>query len=247
MDSISLAKYSHLLNFHMKTDKTTQAESVLDAITTRHSVRAFLSDPVNLDQLSDILNRASRAPSGTNMQPWKARVFTGNALTSLCTVVSEAFDEKPQGYNSEVPYYPATWFEPYKSRRRKVGLDLYGLLNLEKGDSAGMHTQHRRNFSFFDAPVGMIFTIHRDLATGSWLDYGMYLQNIMLAARAYGLHTCPQAAWADFHPQIRAHLALPDEEVVVCGMALGFADWNAVENQLITERAPISDQVEYFS
>ncbi len=227
-------------------DKTLAAHTVLDAMKTRQSIRAFLPTAVSDDQVTEILSHALRAPSGTNMQPWKTRVLTGKALTSLCEVVCEAFDEEPKGYECEERYYPATWFEPYKSRRRKVGLDLYGLLDLGKGDREGMHAQHRRNFTFFDAPVGMIFTIHRDLATGSWLDYGMYLQNIMLAARAYGLHTCPQAAWADFHPQIRSHLSLPTEEVVVCGMALGHADWQAVENQLKTDRSPIDEHVTFY-
>jgi len=221
--------------------------TVSEAINTRRSIRAFLPEPPNINAVSEILSNAARAPSGTNMQPWKVRVFTGNALTSLCSVVCAAFDAKPQGYECEEPYYPDNWFEPYKSRRRKVGLDLYGLLKIEKGDTQSMHAQHRRNFKFFDAPVGMIFTIHRDLATGSWLDYGMYLQNIMLGAREHGLHTCPQAAWADFHPQIRSHLSLPDEEVVVCGLALGYADWDAVENQLETERSPIQDHIEFIS
>jgi len=230
----------------MKNNKTAQAQNVIDAIHSRQSIRAFLPDTVSKKLVVDILSSATRAPSGTNMQPWKTRVFTGKSLTTLCSVVCDAFDEQPKGYPCEEPYYPATWFEPYKSRRRKVGLDLYGLLNIVKSDTDGMHVQHRRNFKFFDAPVGMLFTIHRDLATGSWLDYGMYLQNIMLAARAHGLHTCPQAAWADFHPIIREHLALPENEVIVCGMALGYADWDAVENQLETERASIENHVEFY-
>jgi nitroreductase len=173
------------------------------------------------------------------MQPWKAYVLTGESQQRLCSSVCLAFDEQSKEYSGEVQYYPNRWFEPYLSRRRQVGWALYALLGIEKGDRARMHAQHRRNFQFFDAPVGIMFTIHRDLATGSWLDYGMYLQNIMLLAREQGLHTCPQAAWADYHAVIRKELPIGDDEVVVCGMALGYADKDAIENSLVTERAPI--------
>lgn len=219
---------------------------VFDAVTTRTSVRSFLDEPVEQAVLEKLIHTASRAPSGTNMQPWETHVFTGNALKDLCAVVTEAYDKHPTGNDSEVRYYPEKWFEPFISRRRKVGWDLYGLLNIEKGDKVRMHEQHRRNFQFFDAPVGMLFTIHRDLATGSWLDYGMYLQNLMLLARSFDLHTCPQAAWADFHTQIRKHMALSEDHVIVCGMALGKMDPNAPENTLRTEREPIEKNTHFY-
>jgi len=220
--------------------------SIFSAVETRRSLRAFLPDKVDEKIIREILDAAGRAPSGTNMQPWQTRVFTGDPLQALCDVVVKAFDEKPIGNQSEVQYYPDEWFEPYVGRRRKVGWDLYGLLGIEKGDKAKMHAQHRRNFQFFDAPVGMLFTIDRRLATGSWLDYGMYLQNIMLLARAYDLHTCPQAAWADFHAPIRAHLNLPENEIVVCGLALGFAETNATVNQLTTDRVDIDENTIFY-
>ncbi|MEM7292787.1 MAG: nitroreductase, partial [Pseudomonadota bacterium] len=146
----------------------------------------------------------------------------------------------------EERYYPEKWFEPYISRRRKVGWDLYGLLGIEKGARDKMHAQHRRNFIYFDAPVGLIFTIDRKLAVGSWLDYGMFLQNIMLLAREAGLHTCPQAAWSDFLKPIRSILPLGEEEIVVCGMAIGYADPDAIENSLVTERADTADFAHFF-
>ncbi|MFL5253405.1 MAG: nitroreductase, partial [Rhodopila sp.] len=149
-----------------------------------------------------------------------------------------AFDAQEPGHVQEVRYYPEDFFEPYLSRRRTVGWGLYGLLGIAKGEVDKMRTQHRRNFQFFDAPVGMIFTIDRRLATGSWLDYGMFLQNIMTAARGRGLDTCPQAAWATYHTAIRPVLGLQPEEIVVCGMALGYADPDAPENTLTTDRAP---------
>jgi nitroreductase len=132
------------------------------------------------------------------------------------------------------------WADPYLARRRKVGWDLYGLLGIGRDDKARMHEQHGRNYAFFDAPVGMIFTIDRIMEQGSWLDYGMFLENIMVAARARGLDTCPQAAFTQFHRIITDQLALPDNEMVVCGMSLGYADMSRVENTLVTEREPVS-------
>ncbi|ASJ71211.1 nitroreductase [Granulosicoccus antarcticus] len=221
--------------------------NVTEAVNTRRSLRAFLPDSVPQETIKTLLEKAARAPSGTNMQPWKTYVLTGARQQQLCREVCAAFDERSKDkYTGEVPYYPKRWFEPYQSRRRQVGWELYGLLGLGKGDRAGMHTQHRRNFQFFDAPVGMMFTIHRDLATGSWLDYGMYLQNIMLLAREQGLHSCPQAAWSGYHTVIRDVLSLDADEIVVCGMALGYADPDAVENTLVTERASFEQTVSFL-
>ncbi|MDE2048051.1 MAG: nitroreductase, partial [Betaproteobacteria bacterium] len=140
----------------------------------------------------------------------------------------------------EYAYYPREWVAPYIDRRRKVGWDLYGLLGIAKADKARMHAQHGRNFVFFDAPVGFIFTIDRILEQGSWLDYGMFLQNIMVAARARGLDTCPQAAFTQWHRIIARHLQLPANEMVVCGMSLGWADPQRVENTLVTEREDVA-------
>lgn len=221
------------------------SRSVSDAVVSRRSLRAFLPTEVPRDLIEELLTLAARAPSGTNMQPWHAWVLMGEKRDALCEAVCASFDRTDESHDSEVRYYPEEWFDPYKARRRKVGWDLYGLLGIEKGERERMHTQHRKNFTFFDAPVGLIFTIDRRLATGSWLDYGMFLQNIMLLAREHGLHTCPQAAWADHHPVIREQLALPPEHVVVCGMALGYADPDAIENTLVTERAPLEDWVKF--
>jgi nitroreductase len=156
--------------------------------------------------------------------------------------VRAAFDnpEERATHSEEYAYYPNEWVSPFVDRRRKVGWDLYSLLGIGKADKARMHEQHGRNFHFFDAPVGLIFTIDRVMQQGSWLDYGMFLQNIMVAARARGLDTCPQAAFTQFHRVIREVLGLPEQQMVVCGMALGYADPNAVENTLVTEREPVS-------
>jgi nitroreductase len=212
------------------------AAPVDQAIASRRSVRRFLPAEVPRSEIEAILDVAGRAPSGTNMQPWNGYVVVGTAKNELCEAVLKAFDAEDPGNKQEVQYYPDEFFEPYLSRRRKVGWDLYGRLGIARGEGAKMKAQHRRNFEFFDAPVGMIFTIHRRLATGSWLDYGMFLENIMVAARGRGLDTCAQAAWTHYHGAIRPVLGLAEDEVVVCGMALGYADPEAPENALATER-----------
>jgi nitroreductase len=209
-----------------------------DAITSRRSIRRFLPTPVPVETVEAILDVAARAPSGTNMQPWLGYVVAGMAKQALVEAVQAAFDAGEKGHAQEVQYYPDAFFEPYLGRRRAVGWDLYGRLGIVRGEAAKMRAQHRRNFQFFDAPVGMIFTIDRRLATGSWLDYGMFLENVMVAARGRGLDTCAQAAWSHYHRAIRPVLGLADEETVVCGMALGYADPDAAENGLVTDRAP---------
>jgi nitroreductase len=210
------------------------------AITSRRSIRAFLDKPVAREDIARILDVAARAPSGTNTQPWKVHVLTGAARERLSNAILAAYADPEQAaqHHEEYPYYPREWVSPYIDRRRKVGWDLYSLLGLTREDKAGMAAQHGRNFAFFDAPVGMIFTIDRIMEQGSWLDYGMFLQNIMVAARARGLDTCPQAAFTQYHRIIATELALPASEMVVCGMALGWADPARIENTLATEREP---------
>lgn len=211
------------------------------AITSRRSIRAYLPTPVPRETVAEILSVASRAPSGTNTQPWKVHVLAGEARQRLSARIRAVYDdaEQRQQHTEEYAYYPTEWRPPYIDRRRKVGWDLYGLLGIGKADKVRMHAQHGRNYDFFDAPVGLIFTIDRVMQQGSWLDYGMFLENIMVAARARGLDTCPQAAFTQFHRVISEELALTPDEMVVCGMALGHADPAAVENSLVTEREPV--------
>jgi nitroreductase len=226
------------------------AAAVDAAITSRRSVRAFLPTPVPRQMIEDILAVASRAPSGVNTQPWKVTVLTGAAKEELSRKILAEHDARAAAGSTgadvgEYDYYPTEWISPYIERRRKIGWDLYGLLGIGKTDKARMHAQHGRNYSFFDAPVGLIFTIDRILRQGSWLDYGMFLQNVMTAARGRGLDTCPQAAFIGFHKVIAEQLALPAGEMVVCGMSLGYADESAVENKLVTEREPVSAFVRF--
>ena len=212
------------------------------AIATRQSVRAFLPTPVPRQTIEQILQLATRAPSGTNTQPWRAVVLTGAAKQRLSDAILAVYNdsEERKQHNEEYAYYPTKWVDPYLARRRKIGWDLYGLLGIGREDKAKMHAQHGRNYVFFDAPVGIIFTIDRILEQGSWLDFGMFLQNVMVAARARGLDTCPQAAFTQFHRVIARELELPDSQMVVCGMSLGYADMSKIENTLVTEREPVS-------
>jgi nitroreductase len=212
------------------------------AITTRRSIRAFLPTPVPRETIERILEVAARAPSGTNTQPWHVHVLTGAARQRLSERIRAAFDDPAERatHTEEYAYYPTEWVSPYVDRRRKVGWDLYALLGIGRADKQRMHEQHGRNYAFFDAPVGLIFTIDRVMRQGSWLDYGMFLQNIMVAARARGLDTCPQAAFTAFHRLIADELHLPASRMVVCGMSLGYADPDAVENTLVTEREPVA-------
>jgi nitroreductase len=212
------------------------------AITGRKSVRAFHDTPVSRETVAHILEVASRAPSGTNMQPWRVHVVAGEARDKLSKAIHDAFmggGRSPSG--SEYKYYPDQFFEPYLSRRRKVGFDMYGLLGIQKGDTAAMAKQLAQNYLFFGAPVGLMFTIDRRLEIGSWLDYGYFLEAICVAARANGLDTCSQQAFAYFHTIIREQLAMDESEVVVCGMAMGYADWDAKINTLATDRMPVTE------
>jgi nitroreductase len=213
--------------------------TVEEAITGRRCIRAFLPKPVPRELIERILHIAGRAPSGSNVQPWKVWVLDGEVKQEISAELAERYD-RGQVSKREYNYYPESWREPYLARRRACGWGLYGTLGIGRQDKDKMHAQHRRNFLFFDAPVGLIFSIDRDLEQGSWLDYGMFLQNIMIAARARGLDTCPQAAFTTFHRVIARELKLPDNEMVVCGMSLGYADATKVENELSTEREPVS-------
>jgi nitroreductase len=224
-----------------------EQQAVDAAIMSRRSIRAFLPTPVAREDIERLLEVAARAPSGTNTQPWKVYVLTGEAKERLSARILAAHNDPEQSrlHTEEYSYYPREWVSPYVDRRRKVGWDLYKLLGLTREDKAGMAAQHGRNYAFFDAPVGLMFTIDRVMEQGSWLDYGMFLQSIMVAARGRGLDTCPQAAFTQYHKIIREELQLPEQEMLVCGMSLGYADLGRVENTLVTEREPAAKFVKF--
>lgn len=217
------------------------------AITSRMSARAFTQAPVSRQTLTDLLQVASRAPSGTNTQPWRVYVLQGESRAALVEKVCAAHDAVRANpvlaheYREEYDYYPEKWVSPYIDRRRENGWGLYNLLGIGKGDKDKMHLQHQRNYRFFDAPVGLMFTLDRVMGRGSLLDYGMFLQNIMVAARARGLHTCPQAAWNPFAKIILPHIGAGADEMLVCGMALGYVDEDDMVNTFRTPRVPVAE------
>jgi nitroreductase len=218
------------------------AQAVDWAITSRRSIRAFLPDPVAHEDVVSILDVARFCATGVNMQPWRVHVVTGDMKLRLSNAIAD-IDNNPAYADTLLDpyqYYPREWVTPYLDRKKKVGWELYGLLGIAKGDKQRMHEQHGRNYRFFDAPVGLLFTIDRVLQQGSLLDYGMFLQSVMVAARARGLHTCPQAAFLKYHHVIAEVLGIPDEHMLVCGMSLGYADDSSVENDLVTEREAVS-------
>ena len=212
------------------------------AITSRQSMREFLPKPVPREILTHLLEVASRAPSGTNTQPWKVYVLQGASRDTLVSKICTAHDALRANpalaaeYKEEYDYYPEKWVSPYIDRRRENGWGLYGLLGIEKGDKEKMHAQHQRNFCFFDAPVGLMFTLDRVMGRGSLVDFGMFLQNIMVAARGQGLHTCSQAAWNGYAKLILPFIGAGTDEMLVCGMALGYADETALINTYRTSR-----------
>ena len=223
-------------------------QTIVDAaISSRMSARAFTAQPVQRQLITALLQVASRSPSGTNTQPWKVYVLQGASRDTLCDKVCAAQDairanaDLAGEYREEYDYYPEKWVSPYIDRRRENGWGLYGLLGITQGDKDQMHLQHQRNYKFFDAPVGLMFTIDRVMGRGSLLDYGMFLQSIMVAARGHGLHTCPQAAWNGFSKIILPHIGAGDNEMLVCGMALGYADMSDVVNTFHTPRVPVEE------
>jgi nitroreductase len=223
-------------------------QTVVDAaISSRMSARAFTAQPVPRETLTELLQVASRSPSGTNTQPWKVYVLQGSSRNTLCEKVCTAHDairanpELAAQYREEYDYYPEKWVSPYIDRRRENGWSLYGLLGIGKADKDKMHLQHQRNYKFFDAPVGLMFTMDKVMGRGSLVDYGMFLQSIMVAARGHGLHTCAQAAWNGFGKIILPHIGAGPDEMLICGMALGYADETDVVNTLKTPRVPVEE------
>jgi nitroreductase len=219
---------------------TVMNKDVKDAIISRRSIRKFLSKDINKEIIEDILNVSARAPSGTNIQPWNVHVLTGSARDRICKKASSAFLDPKIDKKNDRLHYMDNFRDPYITRRRKVGWDLYELLNIKKGDYEKTKAFHVQNFNFFDAPVGLLFTIEKDLGWMSWLDYGMFLQNICIAARGYGLHTCPQAAWGQINNVLSPLLNIQDNHIIHCGISLGWEDENAEVNKLRTVREDIN-------
>ncbi len=230
-----------------------QVQLVDDAIRSRHSVRAFLSTPVDAQIIKDILEVACRAPSGTNTQPWKVYVVTDKKrdemVDRVCKAQLEIYNhpEKAAEYQETFPYYPEKWISPFIDRRRENGWGLYGLLNIQKGEKEKMAAQQLRNYQLFDAPVGLYFAVNKAMGIGSKMDISMMIQNVMVAAKARGLDTCPQAAWNHFHPIVLEVLGASDDEELVCTVALGYANPDEIVNTFITPREPVEKFTVFLS
>jgi nitroreductase len=220
---------------------------VSEAINTRRSMRVFKPDPVAKADIEWIITNANRAASNGNLQPWKLYVTMGEARRRLSAAIFEAMDANDAGPGAQYDVYPREFKPVYDQRRKLVGKQLYTLLGVPRGDAAGMQRQFRKNYEFFDAPVGMILCVEHGMGNGQWIDCGIFLDQLMLLAREKGLHTCPQAAFSRFQHVVRRELAIPGDQVVICGLALGRADPDAVPNNLITERAPIGEFTTWFT
>lgn len=219
--------------------------NVTEAVNARKTVRAFLPKPVPEQTIRQILTDAARAPSGGNLQPWKTYVMAGKARDELLERVRSQWDAGTYGEGTEYEIYPKDLREPYVARRREVGFKLYELAGIARDDKVGRMTQMFKNYELFGAPVCMIFTIDRQMGLGQWADLGMYIQTVMLLAMDHGLVTCPQEAWANWHKTLTEILSIPDEEMVFCGVALGYEDTDAAVNTLRAPRAGLED-VKFF-
>jgi nitroreductase len=212
---------------------------VRDAVASRFGCRAFLPTPVPFATVRDILDRAARAPSGGNLQPWRVHALAGAPLEDLKARVRPHASTNPRGEGAEYRIYPAPLKEPYGGRRHEAGALLYRASGIAREDRPARYRQYARNFEFFDAPVGLFFSIDRTMGPPQWSDLGMFVQTVMLLARGEGLHTCGIEAWTHWHKTVSAYLDFPDHQMLFCGMALGYADPAAAINQWRTPRAGV--------
>lgn len=208
-----------------------------EAIKTRVSIRAFKPDPVPEQIVRDILDVARFAPSGGNLQPWKVIAVSGAERDA---VVALAQANLP-GAEDDRPVYPADLWEPYRSRRYKVGEDMYALLGIGRDNKPARFMHLAQNFQFFGAPVALFFVIDKGMGHGQWAHLGMFMQNVALASLERGVHSCMQEAWARMRIPLAQHFALPETEIIYCGMALGYADMTKPVNTLRSDRASVEE------
>ena len=223
-----------------------KASTVSEAIDTRLTCRAFTNELPNINIITSIIERAKRAPSGGNLQPWRMWVVSGQPLEEFKKDIAEKIKDNPMGEGTEYNIYPPNLKEPYESRRREVGRSMYKVLNIPKEDKAGRMKQFMRNFEFFGAPIALFFAIDREMQEGQWSDLGMFIQSIMLLAREEGLHTAPQEAWAIWYKSVNKFLDIPEELMLFCGMGIGFADENDPINTFRSKREDIDDFADFI-
>lgn len=220
--------------------------NVFDAVNRRRSVRAFEKTPVDRQTVIDLLAMASRAPSGGNVQPWKVHVLMGESLQRLSAETVKSFDKNLDGEEKDHLAYPPDLGEPYRARRSVIGHQLYETIGVARADRAAKMAHLRRTFAFFDAPVGMLIAVDRVMEPIQWTDVGIFLQTLILLAEEKGLGTCAQGFWSYFPQTIRRVLELGHEQIVICGLALGHPDENAVINQVRSERAPLEETMVFY-
>ncbi len=218
---------------------------VSEAIATRRSVRGFLDRPVDPQVLRNVLEKAARAPSGGNLQPWHIYVVGGDELTRLKEIMSKRVFEAPKGEPTEYDIYPKALGEPYASRRFEVGEDLYGHLGIPREDKAARMMWFARNFNFFGAPVALFCYVNRYMGPPQWSDLGMYLENVMLLLREEGLDSCPQECWAIYPQTIGEFLGAPAEWMLFTGMSIGWKDPDEPANRLVAKRVPLDEFAEF--
>ena len=222
--------------------------NVKEAFVSRRSVRRFLPDSVSKEKIENILEGAAFAPSGHNIQPWHVYVVQGQKKLSITQSIIDAIkDGSSKNMKTEFDYYPTEWFEPFVSRRRAVGFELYKLLEIGRDDFEARDKQMQENFHFFGAPVGMFITMDKRLATGTFMDVGMFIQSILVGARGEGLHSCGQVAFTKFHTLIAEQLKFKENEMLVCGVSIGYEDTSAAENALRVEKLQYSDFTTFLS
>ena len=214
---------------------------VRDAVATRFSCRAFLPNPVPLATVRGILDRAARAPSGGNLQPWRVHALAGAPLEDLKARIRPYAPANPRGEGAEYQVYPEPLKEPYYARRRDVGAKLYHAIGIPREDRAARYRQYARNFELFGAPVGLFFSIDRTMGPPQWSDLGGFVQTVLLLCRAHGLHSCAQEAWTHWHKTVPPFLNLPSDHILFCGIALGFGDEQAAINRWRAPRAGVDE------
>ncbi|MCC5858859.1 MAG: nitroreductase [Ectothiorhodospiraceae bacterium] len=225
--------------------KTDPARSVSDAVASRLSARAYLDRPVDGAIIRRVLEKAARAPSGGNLQPWHIYVVGGQELDTLKAIMRDRVQEFPRGEDKEYDVYPPNLVSPYRDRRFQVGEDMYGLLGIPRENKDARRQWFARNYQFFGAPVALFCYVHRDMGPPQWSDLGMFLQTVMLLLREEGLHSCAQECWSMYPQTIGRFLEPPEELMLFSGMSIGYGDPEHPVNQLVTRRAPLEEFVQF--
>jgi nitroreductase len=220
---------------------------VFEAVDSRIACRWFLDKPVDPNIVKDLIVRAQRAASGGNLQPWFVYVLAGSAMTEFKKRAAGAVEGKnPRTFETEYPIYPQKLWEPYHERRDHHGVQMYGALGIGRDDHEGRLNQHKLNYRFFNAPVGLFISIDRKLGPGQWADLGGFIHALAFLARGYGLDTCPQEAWARLYRVVGEFVKIPPEQMLFCGMAIGYGDHSHPANSFRSPRAALSEFCRFY-